>query len=408
MILPFVLLLCAMALASTLAADWWQRHYPKIALGLGAVTLFYYLFIVHDPPRVFHTAHDYISFIALAGSLFVVSGGIHIRVIGQGTPAKNVIFLSAGALAANLLGTTGAAMLLIRPWTRVNSRRLAAHHIVFFIFIVANAGGCLTPIGDPPLFLGFLQGIPFWWITLHAWPMWTLGVGFLLAVFYTIDKAHFTRSAQVTPEGAADREQWKFEGLANLIFLATILGAVFVGRPVFLREGIMIGAAAGSYFTTAKSIHVSNHFDFHPLQEVVVLFAGIFATMMPALDWLSIHATRTAVSPGLFYWGTGGLSAVLDNAPTYLCFLNALSGTSSAKGISALTAADPASLLAISTGAVFFGAATYIGNAPNFMVKAIAGQAGAPTPGFLEFIWKYTLPFLLPVLISLWLLFFRG
>jgi Na+/H+ antiporter NhaD/arsenite permease-like protein len=411
MILPFALLLGAMAFASTLAPNIWRRHYPKVAFGLGAITLAYYIFVFRDIPRVLHTAHEYASFIALAGSLFVVSGGIHIHVTGKAKPLRNVIFLLAGAGAANFLGTTGAAMLLIRPWIQLNRERVAAHHIVFFIFIVANAGGCLTPVGDPPLFLGYLQGVPFWWITKHAWPIWMLGVGLLLAVFYALDQTDFIRRSRDVPDMKNAGETWKFDGLANLFFLAMILGAVFVQRPPFLREAVMVAAALGSYFTTPKAVHAANNFDFHPLQEVVILFAGIFATMMPALDWLNSCAGQILganPSPGIFFWGTGGLSAVLDNAPTYLGFLSALLGTAGVSDISGMLIQNAPGLLAISIGAVFFGAATYIGNAPNFMIKAIARRERAPAPEFMEFIWKFTLPILLPVLALIWLLFFRG
>jgi Na+/H+ antiporter NhaD/arsenite permease-like protein len=411
MILPFALLLGAMAVVPLLAPNWWLRHYAKVALGLGAVTLGYYVLILRDVPRVLHTAHDYASFIMLVGSLFVVSGGIHISVKGGATPLANVFFLLVGAIAANVLGTTGAAMLLIRPWIRLNQCRVTAHHIVFFIFVVANVGGCLTPIGDPPLFLGYLQGVPFWWVAKNCWPMWAAGVGILLAMFYVVDKINFARAPRAVREKETARETWKFDGLANLFFLAVILGAVFVSHPVFLREALMLAAAIGSYFTTTKSVHAANHFDFHPIQEVAILFAGIFATMMPALDWLGLHAKELLganPSSGIFFWGTGGLSAVLDNAPTYLGLLSALFGTSGATDISGLLAQHPAHVLAVSIGAVFFGAATYIGNGPNFMVKAIADQEKVPTPGFLGFVFKFTLPFLLPMIITIWLLFFRG
>ncbi|HEX7576976.1 MAG TPA: sodium:proton antiporter [Verrucomicrobiae bacterium] len=411
MILPFALLLGAMAVVPLLAPNWWLRHYAKVALGLGAVTLGYYVLILRDAPRVLHTAHDYASFIMLVGSLFVVSGGIHISVKGGATPLANVFFLLVGAITANVLGTTGAAMLLIRPWIRLNQCRVTAHHIVFFIFVVANVGGCLTPIGDPPLFLGYLQGVPFWWVAKNCWPMWAAGVGILLAMFYVVDKINFARAPRAVREKETARETWKFDGLANLFFLAVILGAVFVSHPVFLREALMLAAAIGSYFTTTKSVHAANHFDFHPIQEVAILFAGIFATMMPALDWLGLHAKELLganPSPGIFFWGTGGLSAVLDNAPTYLGLLSALFGTSGATDISGLLAQHPAHVLAVSIGAVFFGAATYIGNGPNFMVKAIADQEKVPTPGFLGFVFKFTLPFLLPMIITIWLLFFRG
>ena len=199
MILPFALLLGAMAVVPLFAPDWWSRHYPKVSFGLGAVTLGYYVFVLRDTPRVLHTAHDYFSFIVLVGALFVVSGGIHIGVKGGATPFANVVFLLVGALLANVLGTTGAAMLLIRPWIRMNQYRVTAHHIVFFIFLVANVGGCLAPTG-PPLYLGYLQGIPFWWPARNCWPMWATAVALLLAIFYVLDKINFSRAAREVRE----------------------------------------------------------------------------------------------------------------------------------------------------------------------------------------------------------------
>ncbi len=411
MILPFVLLLGAIALAPLLAPDWWSRHYSKVALGLGAITLGYYFLVLGASGRVLHVAHDYVCFITLVGSLFVVSGGIHINVKGEATPLANVIFLLVGAVLANFLGTTGAAMLLIRPWIRMNRYRVTAHHIVFFIFIVANVGGCLTPIGDPPLFLGYLQGVPFWWVAEHCWRIWLTGVGILLAMFYVVDRLNFIRAPREIRQTETAHEIWKFDGLANLFFLAVILGAVFIHQPVFLREGIMLAAAAGSYFTTAQSVHEANRFHFHPIQEVAVLFIGIFATMIPALDWLDVNARALLgahPAAGVFYFGTGMLSGVLDNAPTYLSFLSALFGTSGAQGMGELLSGNTLNLVAISIGAVFFGAATYIGNGPNFMVKAIADHEKVRTPTFPGFIWKFTLPFLLPMLVVVWLIFFRS
>ena len=410
LILPFALLLGAMAVAPACAPRWWEKHYPKIALGLGAVTAGIYLFILHDAKSLGHAAQEYVSFVALVGSLFVVSGGIHIGVKGESTPLKNVAFLFTGALLANVLGTTGAAMLLIRPWLRLNRSRVAAHHVVFFIFIVANVGGGLTPIGDPPLFLGYLQGVPFWWVAKNCWPMWAVAVGALLAIFYVVDKINFQSAPKTVSEMTQTQDSWKVDGLPNLFFLAVILGAVFVESPIFLREGLMVAAAIGSYFTTKKSVHAANGFNFHPVQEVAILFAGIFATMIPALAWLNHHASSLLgqqPSPGIFYFGTGALSALLDNAPTYLGFLSALSGVTGVEDIAALLTSHGAHVIAISVGAVFFGAATYIGNGPNFMVKSIAEQTGVRTPTFGEFVWKFSLPFLLPVLVLVWWLFFQ-
>ena len=466
MILPFGLLLGTMALAPMRFPNWWARHYPKVAYSLGAITLLYYLFGLHACQRVLHVGHEYASFIALIGSLFVVSGGIHINVKGEATPRSNTIFLFIGALAANLLGTTGASMLLIRPWIRMNQRRITGYHIVFFIFIVSNVGGCLTPVGDPPLFLGYLGGIPFWWVAEHCWPMWAVGVGFLLALFCLIDAANYRRvPREIRGLPAEPPEPWRCTGLWNIAFLAVILGAVFLDRPPFAREALMVGAAVGSWFTTRKQVHEANQFNFHPIQEVAILFLGIFATMIPALDWLQNHAGQLGQpSPALFYWGSGLISSVLDNAPTYLSFLSAAFGmfidpeiVDKAQLLIQHHGADLASvatgphaeqirhtfealqkyhaaalatgnvgteqievafllsnhglnhyLLAISIGAVFFGANTYIGNGPNFMVKAIADHQKVRTPGFVGLVFKYTLPCMAPMLVLLWLLFFHG
>ena len=461
MILPFGILLGAIALMPLLAADWWSKQYAKVSLGLGVITLCYYLFVLRAPSRVLDVAHEYVSFIALIGSLFVVSGGIHITVKGEATPFTNVVFLFIGAVLANLLGTTGASMLLIRPWIRMNKYRITAHHIVFFIFIVSNVGGCLTPIGDPPLFLGYLYGIPFWWVAEHCLPMWATGVAVLLAMFYFVDRVNFSRAPRKVREVETAHETWKFQGLSNLFFLGMILCAVFVNKPAFLREALILAAAAGSYFTTRKEVHESNRFNFHPIQEVAILFIGIFATMMPALDWLGRNAGELLgqnPAPGIFFWGSGTLSSALDNAPTYLSFLSASFGTFvnhdvvqqvqhlvQDGGIDFAAFTEPVKntflalqkyhgghllaksvsveeievcfllgnakfngyILAISVGAVFFGANTYIGNGPNFMVKSIADHQKIRMPTFLEYIFKYTLPFMMPMLVIVWWLFFR-
>jgi len=451
MTLPFVVLLGAIAGGPFLFPNWWLKHYSKVAFSLAAITLVYYCFALGAVRRVLEGGHEYVSFIVLIGSLYVVAGGIHINVKGEATPTINVIFLLIGAVLANFLGTTGAAMLLIRPWIRMNRYRVTAHHIVFFIFIVANIGGCLTPIGDPPLFLGYLKGIPFWWVAEHCWLIWALGVGYLLLVFFVVDTLNFRRAPRaVRAEQTQEGERWKFEGLGNVVFLVVILWAVFIEEPMFLREAVMAGAAVGSWLTTKKEVHEANHFNFHPIQEVAILFVGIFATMMPALDWLQANAGKLGLStPGFFYWGTGLLSSCLDNAPTYLSFLSAsfgmfidpqlveqvrhlqeiraleISPTGLAPEVANTVLAlqkyhaarvsagnvgveeiEVAFLLgnsrfnqfivAISIGAVFFGANTYIGNGPNFMVKAIADQHRVRTPSFFGYVaWSGAI--LLPV-----------
>ena len=416
-VLPFVMLLGLIALAPLWFPDWWAKRYPWVAFGLGALTLAYYGFGLHAHTRILHTAQEYFSFIALIGSLFVVSGGIHLIVKGEATPLANVVFLAIGAVIANLLGTTGASMLLIRPWIRLNRYRITAHHIVFFIFIVSNVGGCLTPIGDPPLFLGYLRGVPFWWVAAQCWPMWLTGVGLLLAIFYFVDRRNYLRAPKEVREKLAEpADTWRFEGLHNLVFLGVILGAVFINHPPFVRESIMIAAAIASLYTTRKHIHEANHFNFHPIQEVAILFAGIMVAKIPALDLLQASASHWGVPTATtFFWGSGVLSSVLDNAPTYLSFLSAAvgafagEGATETGGVAALLGSPSAMrcLVALSVGAVFFGANTYIGNGPNFMVKSIADQQRVHTPTFLGYVFRFSLPCMLPVLLVIWLLFFR-
>lgn len=387
---PFALLLAAIAAGPHWFGQWWDRHYTKLIAGFSAIVMAYYLFVLRAPSRVLEMAWEYVSFMVIIASLFVVSGGIHITVKGKATPVANVIFLLIGALAANLLGTTGASMLLIRPWLRVNRGRLAAYHVIFFIFLVSNVGGCLTPLG-PPLFLGYLMGVPFWWTTLHCLPMWCLGVGLLLVMFYFVDYKNCGKTGD-----AASHEEWRFEGMSNLLFLAVILGAALISHPPFLREGLMLAAAAGSYYSTPRKVHEANQFDFRPMKEVAILFIGIFATMIPALDWLQFNSGKwQGASPAVFYFSSGGLSSVLDNAPTYLCFFKVIGGHLDTR------------LLAISVGSVFFGACTYIGNGPNFMIKAIADQEKVRMPTFLGYVINYTIPFMLPALLAVWLVFFR-
>jgi len=408
MSLPFVVLLALIALAPLFFADWWGKHYPKVCGALGAIVIIYYIFALQASPRVLHTAMEYFSFITLIGSLFVVSGGIHINIKGEATPFTNVVFLAIGALIANVLGTTGASMLLIRPWVRMNKYRVTAHHIVFFIFIVSNVGGCLTPVGDPPLFLGYLRGVDFWWVAKHGWFIWLTALGVLLAMFYVVDMRNYTRAPKPVREEKTHHDEWRFDGLANTFFLAIILGSVFISKPPFLRETLMIAAALGSYFTTQKQVHESNHFTLHPIKEVAILFIGIFATMMPALDWLAANAGKLgSPTPGLFFFGSGALSSVLDNAPTYLSFFSALIGATGTSDVQILLHQHPTAILAVSTGAVFFGANTYIGNGPNFMVKAIADHQKVHTPSFVAYIAKFTVPFMLPMLITIWLIYFR-
>ncbi|MEW6745214.1 MAG: sodium:proton antiporter [Planctomycetota bacterium] len=435
-VLPFVLLLAAIAIVPFINRHWWEHNYPAVALLTGAAVAAYYIVGVDNVPRLLLTAEEYICFISLIGSLFVVSGGIHLKLRGKAAPYENILLLGTGAIISNFLGTTGASMLLIRPYLRINKYRIRPFHVVFFIFIVSNIGGALTPIGDPPLFLGYLKGVPFFWVVTRVWHIWLLTTAILLAIFFVIDTYYFRKAAKEVRAEAMHAEQTEVSGLHNLAFLGAILGAVFIQKPVMLREVIMWGAAFASYYTTKREIHERNDFNFIPIKEVGILFAGIFATMIPALDWLELNAEALGiVTPGQYFWGTGTLSGFLDNAPTYLNFMSAAFGLHGASlddyahmqamlgmatpgqlgllnplqaGALMIDAKSWYYVQAISVGAVFFGACTYIGNGPNFMVKSIAEQAKVHCPVFFGYIFRYTLPILIPVFLLVWFLFFRG
>ena len=434
LVTPFVLLLLAIAVVPFVNRHWWERNYPLVAYGLGAVVVAYYVVILHNAPRLLLTSYEYVSFISLIGSLFVVASGIHIRIRGKAAPWENVMLLGIGAVVSNLLGTTGASMLLIRPYLRVNKYRVKGYHVVFFIFLVSNVGGALTPIGDPPLFLGYLKGVPFFWVLTRAWLPWLFVIGMILLVFFAIDTYSFRRESKKVRAVAAQPEEAEVSGLHNVWYLLIILGAVFLQKPILLREIIMWGAALASYYTTKREVHEKNEFNFVPIKEVAILFVGIFATMVPALDWLELNSsTLGIVTPAQYFWGTGVLSSFLDNAPTYLNFLSAAFGLHGANldnamhmramlgsstpqalglpnplhaGALAITAETWKYIQAISLGAVFFGANTYIGNGPNFMVKSISEQAGVRCPSFFGYIVRYSLPILIPVFFIVWLLFF--
>lgn len=414
LILPFgllLLLIATMPLSPARVKHLWEHYYPHVALGLGLVVAGYYLMQVPaGGTTVVHTVHEYFSFICLIGSLFVVAGGIHLKMKGESTPVENIVFLTVGALITNLIGTTGASMLLIRPWIRMNKYRITSFHIVFFIFIISNCGGALTPIGDPPLFLGYLRGVPFFWLVEHAMLPWLVCVGLLLAAFYAYDRANFAKVPKPVRAHAAEPDTWRFDGGINVLFLLVIVGAVFLPGLPFLREGVMIAAAVASYKFTPRQVHEENHFNFGPIKEVAWLFIGIFLTMMPALDYLGLHGREFGFTQPLqYYFSTGALSAVLDNAPTYLNFLKLAEASLVAPGagVAGLLAEAPKFVVAVSLGAVFFGAMTYIGNGPNFMVKSMAESAGVKVPTFFGYVFKFGLPVLLPILALVGWLFLR-
>jgi Na+/H+ antiporter NhaD/arsenite permease-like protein len=408
---PFIALLLSLAVMPFIAAGWWGRHYAKVCIGLAAATVCYYLLGIGKGERVLNTGHDYASFIALIGSLFVVTGGIRIEVRGEAKPWVNCAFLFFGSILASIIGTTGASMLLIRPWIRINRYRITTFHVVFFIVLIGNVGGCLTAIGDPPLFLGYIKGVPFWWTLTRCWSAWAVAVGFFLIAFYIMDQGNYLRAPLTIRKKETEHESWSFRGLQNIIWLSVVLAAVFLQHPPGVREAVMVGAAVVSYFSTPRELREANEFSFEPVKEVAWIFAGIFATMMPALDFIQNHGSQLgATSPGTLYWLTGTLSAVLDNAPTYLTFLAATMGENGYSldnplQVEQFAKAHELELLAVSLGAVFFGAMTYIGNGPNFMVKKICEHAKVKTAGFGTYISLFGIPIILPILTFVWFLF---
>jgi Na+/H+ antiporter NhaD/arsenite permease-like protein len=420
MVIPFVLLLIIIATGPLFYRHFWEHNYAKISLLLGAITVLYYLLIIKDSYTLLHTMKEYISFMALLVSLFTASGTILIRVDRKATPAANVSLLASGALIANIIGTTGASMLLIRPFIRMNRDRIKPYHIVFFIFIVSNVGGALTPIGDPPLFLGFLRGIPFFWVLGGLWYMWLPVIITLLGIFWVFDTLNHSGTSATEISNRIE-----FKGVKNLLYLLIIIISVFLDPaimgwvpslepfPIGIREIIMFTVAVLAYRSADKEILKHNEFDFEPIKEVGYLFAGIFATMIPALQLISWEAGQMGdkLNIDIFYWATGFLSAFLDNAPTYLNFLSAAMGKynldiKTISDVKQFVINYPVYLQAISVAAVFFGAMTYIGNGPNFMVKSISERAGISMPSFFVFFAKYACTILLPVVTLTWLVFF--
>ncbi len=437
-VIPFAGILLSIALFPLVAPEFWHHHFPKVSAAWAL--LFAVPFVVaYEGEAIHEILHiyilDYIPFIILLWALFTVAGGILIRGSFNGTPALNTVFLLIGTLIASWVGTTGAAMLLIRPVIRANARRKhKVHTIVFFIFLVANIGGSLTPLGDPPLFLGFLHGVPFFW-TFNIITETATVAGLLLLIYFLLDLYWWkkeTNAAQQPHDGP--KERLKIEGLHNLIFLGGILGGVLLsgmwhpGQVNILgvhqhienlvRDGILIVMGLLSMVTTNKKIREDNGFTWFPILEVAYLFAGIFMTIVPALAILKAgeHGAMAGLvaavnDPVHFFWATGILSSFLDNAPTYLTFLNTALGRffpslPEREAIHQLIAHHELFLKAISTGAVYMGANTYIGNAPNFMVKSIAEENGVEMPSFFGYILKYSLVFLIPTFILVTFVFF--
>src|SRR5690349_9809685 len=416
---PFVAMLLCIAVLPLVAGRFWEHNRNKavLSLVLGVPVAIWTALL--DTTALLHAGAEYLAFIILLGALFVIASGIVVRGTLAGTPGLNTAVLGLGALLASLIGTTGASMLLVRPLLRANSVRLRKGHVFFFfIFVVANAGGLLTPMGDPPLFLGFLRGVPFAW-TLRFWREWLVANAFLLAVFYAVDSTVFRREDLERP-GNLDRAAVEHEvpihlaGKHNFLLLLGVIAVLLVcarlGLPALVQGAGLLAIAAVSWATTSARLRMENGFSWSPIAEVAALFAGIFATMIPALAILNVRGAQLGLShPWQYFWATGALSSVLDNAPTYLAFASAASGAAGtqASDLGQLVASPHGAALleAISVGSVFMGANTYVGNGPNFMVKAIAEQSGVRMPGFFGYM-GYSATILLPLFVALTWLFF--
>jgi Na+/H+ antiporter NhaD/arsenite permease-like protein len=422
--IPFVILLLGIALLPLTFSHWWHSNLNRslFSFSLAGIVI---LFLVSMNARsegaslgdLFHKLEEYVAFIILSGSLYVISGNIVLSGDIQGKPITNTGFLLLGAILGNFVGTTGASMLLIRPLLRINSERQRRSHIpIFFIFVVSNTGGVLTPLGDPPLFLGFLQGVDFFW-TFGLWKQWFLVNGIVLSIFYIWDRLAYQKETEVAlRRDRTEIEPLRLEGaILNGILLLGVIVVVLlhsksvadnlgISRLVFPLGEILILILTGlAWFLSPKRLRLKNEFEWGPILEVAILFVGIFVTMVPALALLQNHGKELSLTqPGQYFWFTGMLSSFLDNAPTYLTF-----GTLAAEGnpIGWLTTNKPELLAAISCGAVFMGANTYIGNGPNFMVKAIAEKSGYPMPSFLGYL-LYSCTILVPVFVLVSLLFF--
>lgn len=423
-VLPFVVLLLMIATGPLFYHHFWEKHYPKIAIALGLITVLFYLIVLSDTHSLLHTLAEYLSFIALLSSLFVASGGILIKVERKATPMLNILLLLFGSVIANVVGTTGASMLLIRPYLKINKDRIKPYHIVFFIFAVSNIGGALTPIGDPPLFLGFLRGVEFFWVIQHVWYVWAPTLLVLMAIFYVIDsrnKDGEESSLETNYSGKIEFKGWKNVGFLAIVIISVFLDPNVVSwvpslspLPFGIREIIMFTVVYYSYQKADEDILRANEFDFEPIREVAYLFAGLFATMIPALQLIAYeaHEYGDVLDAGSFFWSTGSLSAFLDNAPTYLNFLSAEMGkfgldVNNKMQVGQFAHDYPVYLQAISIAAVFFGAMSYIGNAPNFMVKSISERAGIKMPSFFGYMVKYSIPILLPIFFVIWDVFYH-
>lgn len=422
LLIPFVLMLLSIAIGPVVAGHWWEKNINKlvVALVLGIPTAIILIAQGFGHELQHQIVFDYIPFVLLLGGLFTVTGGIRLSGDIRATPGVNTLFLGIGAILASLMGTTGAAMLLIRPVLETNKQRKhTVHTVLFFIAIVANAGGLLTPLGDPPLFLLYLRGAPFTWFLKLAPEAFIIDI-VLLATYYIMDRINYAKeSVKDIARDVTEVKPLRLEGTVNFIWLLGIVASVaFIneqyieviktGSPYwkFLREGAIILMMVLSLITTKRKVREANRFTWDPILEVAFLFIGIFITMTPALIFLQEHASSMGLhSPLHFFFATGALSGFLDNAPTALAFHSVASGLPQIADAPYVAGIPEILLKAISMGAVLFGSMTYIGNGPNFMVKAIAEAEGIKMPSFFAYMYKFSLIILLPLFAIIGILF---
>ena len=426
-LIPFILMLLSIATMPLIAEKWWEKNSNKLIVAiLLSIPASAYLILNGMAENLTHQIlWDYIPFITLLTTLFVVTGGIEILGDIQARPRNNTLMLATGYILASLIGTTGASMLLIHPLLRINQQRThKTHTILFFIALVANCGGILTPLGDPPLFLLYLRGAHFGWF-MGMFYQW-VAVGFVLLLIYAFTDRYIYYQKEDTAAIMADfREKTdiSFKGKFNIILLVgVVLSVLYINSSYipqmndenaplyikFLREIVLIGITLLSLLTTRKSVRKDNNFTWEPIIEVGVVFIGIFITMTPALIFLSQNASRLGITqPWQFFYASGTLSAFLDNSPTAVAFHTVAQSIPSPENMPMVAGANELILKAIALGSVFFGAMTYIGNGPNFMVKAIAEQEGVKMPGFFGYMFKFSLIVLLPIYILMQLYFLR-
>ncbi len=410
---PFAVILLLIAIMPLALPHFWEKNRNKaIVAAVVSIPVLIFMF-VKSPHSLGNTMEDYISFIVLLASLFIISGGILVKGDLKATPVVNTVFLLVGAIIANLIGTTGASMLLIRPLlSTIRERKHIIHIPVFFIFIVSNIGGSLTPLGDPPLFMGYLRGVPFSW-TFRLFPIWLFAVASLLIVFYIWDSIAYKKETKIDlKQNIQSKTPIVISGKINLLFLIGVIAAVFFQVPAPYRELVMILMIGLSLVFTKKELRAENNFTYGPIIEVAILFAGIFITMVPLLILLDAKgASLGIVKPWQFFWFSGGLSSFLDNTPTYVAFASLAAGVTKTIGHAGLPVVQGIAvrqdlLMAISAGSVFMGANTYIGNGPNFMVKSIAEEQGIKVPHFFGYM-IYSICILIPLFGMVTLLFFR-